>query len=298
MPEAKTVFKSLLKRAGDRGLKIFRREAMENIKEIIRNRRSVRTFDGKEISASDLDKLTAFLEGIENPYGIPVAFKLLDAREKGLSSPVISGANLYVGAKVPREPYAEEALGYSFEMLVLYAWSIGIGTVWIGGTFDRAAFERAMELEGDEKMPCASPLGYPAKKMSLKENMMRKAVRADNRLPFESLFFDGDFGVTLSEEKAGRLAEALEMVRWAPSAVNKQPWRVVVKENNAHFFLKKNKGFVSDPVGNMQKIDMGIALCHFDLTMRGNGLNVRFDLDDPKLVTEADTEYIATYHVL
>lgn len=271
---------------------------MENINEIIRNRRSVRTFDTREVNKEDLNKLIAFMESIENPYGMPVTFKLLDAKEKGLSSPVISGANLYVGAKVPRKLYAEEALGYSFEMLVLYAWSIGIGTVWIGGTFDRAAFERAMELEGDEKMPCASPLGYPAKKMSLKENMMRKAVKADNRLPFETLFFDGDFGVSLSEEKAGRLAEALEMVRWAPSAVNKQPWRVVVKENSAYFYLKKNKGFVSESVGNMQKIDMGIALCHFDLAAKRNGLKVRFDLDDPKLVTEADTEYIATYHVL
>ena len=271
---------------------------MENIKEIIRNRRSVRTFDGREVNKEDLGKLTAFMENITNPFGIPVVFKLLDAKDKGLSSPVISGANLYVGAKVPRELHAEEALGYSFEMLVLYAWSIGIGTVWIGGTFDRAAFERAMELEGDEMMPCASPLGYPAKKLSLKENMMRKAIKADSRLSFETLFFDGTFDVPLSEEKAGRLAEALEMVRWAPSAVNKQPWRVVVKENNAHFYLKKNKGFVSDAVGNMQKIDMGIALCHFDLAAKRNGFKVSFHLDDPKLATESDTEYIATYHVL
>lgn len=114
---------------------------MENINEIIRNRRSVRTYDGREVSQEDLGKLTAFMESIENPYGIPVVFKLLDAKEKGLSSPVINGANLYVGAKVPRRSHAEEALGYSFEMLVLYAWSLGIGTVWIGGTFDRAAFE-------------------------------------------------------------------------------------------------------------------------------------------------------------
>ena len=88
------------------------------------------------------------------------------------------------------------------------------------------------------------------------------------------------------------------MVRWAPSAVNKQPWRVVVKENSAHFYLKKNKGFVSDAVGNMQKIDMGIALCHFDLAAKRSGLKIRFDIDDPKLGAEADTEYIATYKVL
>lgn len=74
--------------------------------------------------------------------------------------------------------HMEEAFGYSFEMLVLYAWSIGIGTVWIGGTMERSAFEEAMGLAQNERMPCMSPLGYTAKKMSLRENMMRKAVKA------------------------------------------------------------------------------------------------------------------------
>lgn len=51
-------------------------------------------------------------------------------------------------------------------MLVLYAQSIGIGTVWLGGTMNRSAFERAMEPGEDEIMPCASPLGYPARKVA------------------------------------------------------------------------------------------------------------------------------------
>ena len=50
-----------------------------------------------------------------------------------------------------------------------------------------------MELSEDEIMPCASPLGYPAKKMSIRENMMRKAIKANTRLNFEELFFDGAF---------------------------------------------------------------------------------------------------------
>lgn len=99
----------------------------------------------------------------------------------------------------------------------------------------------------------------------------------------------------LTEEKAGRLAEALEMVRWAPSAVNKQPWRVVVKENAAHFYLKRNKGFISDAVGDMQKIDLGIALCHFALAAKEGGMNVDFQIDDPGIAAEADIEYMASY---
>lgn len=270
---------------------------MERIAETIQERKSVRSFDGKDIGKEDLEKLLAFMKKIENPYGIPIEFDLLDAKEQKLSCPVVSGTNRYVGAKVRRIPHMEEAFGYSFEMLVLYAWSLGIGTVWIGGTMDRGAFERAMKLSEEERMPCVSPLGYPAKKKSLKESAMRAAIKADGRLPFETLFFDGASDVPLTEEKAGRLAKPLEMVRWAPSAVNKQPWRVVVDKNGAHFYLKRNKGFISEAAGDMQKIDMGIALCHFALGARESGLEVSFLVQDPRLPAEPDWEYIASYRI-
>ena len=268
---------------------------MEHIAEHIRSRRSVRTYDGKEVSTEDLDKLSSFMSRIDNPYEIPVEFKMLNAKDQKLSCPVVGGTNLYVGVKAKRMPHIEEAVGYSMEKLVLYAQSLGIGTVWIGGTMDRSAFERAMELGEDELMPCISPLGYPAKKMSVKESMMRKAVKADKRLPFEELFYDGSFDVPMTEAKAGRLEKVLKMVQLAPSAVNKQPWRVVVSQNAAHFYLKRNKGFISDAVGDVQKIDLGIALCHFALVAEESGINAGFDLNDPGIAIMDDMEYIASY---
>lgn len=268
---------------------------MDHIDELVRNRRSVRTFDGREISKEALEKLSAFMENIENPYGMPIEFRFLNAKEQGLGCPVVSGTNLFIGAKTKREGYVEEAYGYSFEMLVLYAQSLGIGTVWIGGTMDRGSFERAMELGENEIMPCVSPIGYTAKKMSIKEGIMRKAIKADSRLPFEKLFFDGSFDMPLTEEKAGKLAKVLEMVRRSPSAVNKQPWRAVVADNAVHFYIKRNKSMSSTSVGDMQKIDLGIALCHFALASKESGLIASFNLNDPKISTEPDTEYIASY---
>lgn len=268
---------------------------MENIEKLVRGRRSVRTFDGEALRSEDLEKLSSFMSDMKNPYGIPVECKLLDAKQQALKCPVVSGTDLFVGAKVKRVPHMEEAFGYSIETLVLYAQYLGIGTVWVGGTMDRAAFERAMELGEDELMPCMSPLGYPAKKMSLKEVMMRKGIKADSRNPFEKMFFNGDFSTPLTPEKAGALAHPLEMVRWAPSAVNKQPWRVVVKENAAHFYLQHSKGFGNGAAGDMQKIDMGIALCHFDLTAKEDGLNIQFCIEDPGIKAESDMEYIASY---
>ena len=267
---------------------------MKNIDKLVRARRSVRTFEEKPVSQQDLDRLCAFMAEISNPYGLPVKFKLLDAKAQKLSCPVVVGADLYVGAKMKTAPYFNEAFGYSFELLVLYAQSLGIGTVWVGGTMDRASFERAMELTEDEVMPCMSPLGYPAKKMSLRETMMRKGVKADERMAFEDVFFEGSFDAPLTQAHAGKLSHALEMVRLAPSAVNKQPWRVVLTDKAAHFYLKRSKGF---NIGNidMQKIDVGIAMCHFDLAVKEAGLEPRFVQADPCVAVKDGEEYIASY---
>lgn len=271
---------------------------MENITELIRQRRSVRTYDGRTVDESTKEKLLSFANTFPNPFTIPVAFKYLDAKKDGLTCPVVSGTELYAGGKIKNLPNASAAFGYSFEGFVLYAQSLGLGTVWLGGTMNRPAFEQAMELEEDEMMPCAASVGYTAKKMSVRENMMRKAIKADERAPFEELFFDGSFAAPLAKEKAGKFAEPLEMVRLAPSAVNKQPWRVVVSDHAAHFYLRRSKGFGHEGKLDMQMIDMGIALCHFALTAKENGLRIAFAQEDPKLASSADVEYIASYQIV
>ena len=234
-----------------------------NTMDLIRQRRSVRTFDGRPLKAEDREKLMSFAAQISNPYDLPITWRILSAKEHGLSSPVISGTDTFIAGKLRRMTHAEEAFGFAFERFVLYAQSLGIGTTWIAGTMNRAAFEAAMTLGNTEVMPCVSPLGYPAARMSLRESLMRKGIRADSRMDFNALFFDSGFDRSLTQEKAGEYARPLEMVRWAPSAVNKQPWRVVLSGKSAHFYEKKAKGYVDGTGWDIQKIDLGIALCHF-----------------------------------
>lgn len=256
--------------------------------ELVKTRRSVRTFDGRKLTEEDKGSIGSFIETIRNPYDIPVEFVLLDAKEYGLSSPVLEGDTLYVAAKVEKKPHAEEAFGFSFEKLVLYAWSIGIGTTWIAGTLKREMFEKAAEVKNNERMFCVSPLGYPAKKMSIKEIAMRKGIKADERKPAEELFFDRNFYTPLTVENK-KIEDVLEMVRLAPSAKNMQPWRIVRDGDAYHFYLKHDKGYASESSGDIQKVDMGIALCHFL-----SGIEGEFLLTNPGIATDEDTEYIAT----
>lgn len=268
-----------------------------NTMELIMNRKSVRTYMEEALKPEDLERIRSYMTEIGNPYGLPIEYRILDVKEHGLSSPVIVGADTYIAGKMKRCPHAEEAFGYSFEKLVLYAESLGIGTVWIGGTMDREAFERAMDKADDEVVPCVSPLGYPAKKRSLRESMMRKGIKADSRLPFEELFFDKSFDTPLTPASASELAEALEIVRWSPSAVNKQPWRLLIDGQTVHFYEKRSKGYVDDTGWDMQKIDMGIALCHFEMGIEDRGRKVSFVLEDPGIALPENMEYIASYRL-
>ncbi len=264
-----------------------------SVKDMIRKRKSVRTFDGKPLSDADRKELEGYINTLTNPFDVPVEFRLLDAKEYNLSSPVIVGENTYLAAKVKREGHYEIAYGYSFEKACLYALSLGIGTVMLAASLSRSTFEQAMSVQGDEVLPVGSPVGYPAEKRSIRDSLMRKGLKADDRIPFGKLYFMNTFENELTEDSAGDFAEALEMARLSPSAGNKQPWRAVVDGDKVHFY--EQKSMKDSPLGDIQKVDVGIALAHFDMTMEENSYAGSFVFDDPGIQVPAETYYIVTY---
>ena len=84
------------------------------------------------------------------------------------------------------------------------------------------------------------------------------------------------------------------MVRWAPSAVNKQPWRIIVRDGSFHFYKKQDKGYISEKTGDLQKIDLGIALCHFFAGIEAQGAQPELEIRDPGIPVPEGVEYIAT----
>ena len=267
---------------------------MSELMEIIKGRKSVRSFDGNPVREEDRERLEQYVQTITNPFGIPVRFVMLDAKEHGLSSPVLTGEPMYIAGIIGKVPHAEEAFGYSFEKMVLYAWSLGIGTTWIGGTMKRELFEHAAGLADGEMMPCISPLGYPSRKRSVREALMRRGVGADLRMPAEELFFDGVWDTGLATEKQKPIADLIEMVRWAPSAVNRQPWRIIVTGHDFHFYEKRTKGYIGEKTGDLQRIDIGIALCHFVSGLEEQGKTPDVLTDDPGFPVPDGVDYIAT----
>ena len=174
---------------------------------LILDRRSVRTFDGRQLSADDRAEVERLLSDTATPFDDSAEFMILDSGEQKLKSPVIVGCDTYLAGKC-RNRGTEAALGfgYAFERLLINAWQRGIGSVWLAGTFDRAEFEKAADLKEGEALIAVSPVGYAAEKQSLRERMMRNGLKADERISFEELFFRDDF----SHGLAGRALHAAE----------------------------------------------------------------------------------------
>ncbi len=270
-----------------------------NLKEVVEKRYSVRTFNDRPIDPEVKEMVLQYAERLNNPLGPHIRVQWLEKEtaqggEKLGTYGIIKGAKNFLGVTVPNEPFAMEALGYEFEMLVLYATSLSLGTCWMGGTFDKNAFTSALTIEKNELFPIISPIGYPTEKKRMGERVFRRSLNADNRIPGEKLFFKNDFATPMTDEDMGEYREALEMVRQAPSAVNAQPWRIVWKDGAFHFFEKhtmKSEG----PI-DMQRIDLGIAACHFQLCAQELGLSGEFvRLDDTEIDAPADTTYIVSW---
>ena len=188
-------------------------------------------------------------------------------------------------------PFAVEALGYEFEKLMLFITTLGLGTCWLGGTFNRGEFLKTLDADKNTLFPAVSPVGYYEGK-SFRESLVRGFVRADARKDWNTLFFDGQFTAPMTESAAGPYAFALEMLRLGPSASNKQPWRVVREGRRYHFYEHKLPGYSGAFNFDMQSIDMGIAACHFHLACLEKGLEGAFNLTaDPGIPVPENVLY-------
>jgi len=251
---------------------------MATLSEIIKKRISCRTYSNKPIEENILRQLESILSAThEGPFGNRPNFKLLNmeaitpAQWKKMGTyGTIRGARNFVAGIIKPGPRAMQDYGYCMETVILKVTALGLGTCWLGGTFQSGAFALSAGLKKDELMPAVTPLGYPANEKSLTEKIMRRFAGSDHRKRWADIFFIDDFSHPLPKDAAGKYCEALENMRLAPSASNKQPWRVLYdsKDNIFHFFVERSRQYKMLGISHLQDIDLGIAMSHFEITAR------------------------------
>lgn len=275
--------------------------------DLIRKRISNRTYEHRALADSDKQKLTRFMDNLsDNPFGIKTRFTLIEAGSMGgntiklVTYGFIKGAYTFIAAATKHQDLSLETLGYQMEKIILFATSLKLGTCWLGGTFNRGSFANAIDLQEDEFLPIATPIGYPINKLTFREKMVRRGAGSDNRKAWSEIFYLDDFNTMLNKETVGKYQNAFEMVRLAPSASNKQPWLLVLdgKNNIIHLYLNRMKKYVGNKLGfEIQKIDIGIAMCHLECALSDDNIHGEFVIDDPKLELPVSDDNEVIYEV-
>jgi len=282
----------------------------QSVTEIIRRRYSCRRYLDTPIKEETRQRLAEFVASdATGPFGpAPARFILAASTEQdrqelrglGTYGFIKSPTGFIIGA-MRRGDKNLEGFGYLMERNVLFATDLGLGTCWVGGVFTRSGFSRKIGAKRGETIPAVVTTGYTADEGGLRDPIRRMAG-SNQRLPWEALFFDARFGSPLAPLAAGAYAEVLEMVRLGPSASNKQPWRIVREGDRWHFYLQRTPGYVAAGLGrlvgvaDLQRADMGIAMCHFELSAAEMGLAGQWQVSDPGLEVPGDlTTYTASW---
>jgi len=237
-------------------------------KDAIKIRHSSRTFTNKPLSEDVCETLAQFLKYVNSGIEGVRAVYVKDEGNKVIQSIIgsyglIKGVKSYIAfiadqqdAKFP------EKIGYLGEMCILEATSMGLKTCWISGTFKPQVVEKHIEINPTEKVMAITPVGYSEKK-SIVEKIMKKATGSQYRKVLKELCPEG-----YKQDWPKWIKDSIELARIAPSAVNKQPWRFTIDENN-----KSIKISIDDTrnVGR-KRLDCGIAMLHIEVGALSNDI--------------------------
>jgi len=281
--------------------------------EAINQRRSIRNYSDKSIPQQIIDKIHEYVHSKElmaGPFGN--TFKIVVLQKKMGDAPgtygYIKNAPAVLAGVANYEKYTLFELAYVFHGLVLYLVSKGLQTCWVGASFKHGDIVEAGGVNEDEIVPAIAFIGYQKEKKNgvrekhTFEKVMVKKLKPHNRRPLEEFSFLHDFSTSLRDETAGIFAGALNIAKLAPSAQNKQSWRVVVaNDNTIHFYVEKQlmhmvgegfRKYACPP----EYVENGIFARHFAIWMEDHGIKGQFSIDDPKIaLPSSDCEYMVTW---
>jgi hypothetical protein len=254
---------------------------------------------------SDQQTLRDFLfANVRGPFGNRVRFELVDlaAKERDEIKTLgtygfIKGAGMFIVGAVAKGDRAMEDYGYCMEKNILAATHLGLGTCWLGGTFNRSASASRVNKRDDEVVPAITPVGYPKDRKSMMDSAIRFLAKSNTRKAWEEIFFLGDTQSFLPRIMAGAYEMPLECVRIGPSASNRQPWRIVKDPDREvfHFYISRTLGYAEKFLDvSLQDIDMGIAMCHFEVAVQEMNLKGSWQNVQPP-PSQRGLEYIVSW---
>lgn len=266
----------------------------------ITDRHSSRTFEPRPIDSTLFDRLQDFCAGLPPTTAARVA--LVPTAPAEVFTGFAGGYGRVVGAPTAlvvigteSEPTVQECAGYLGEAVVLEATSLGLGTCWIAGFFDRAVASTLVPVAPGERVLAISPLGYAQSRPRAGERLLKRLAGSHKRKPITEVAPGFD-----TEGWPDWAKNGVQLARNAPSAGNRQPWRFELDlgppSSQSHAGPGERSGTLTvlsvkgGYEGNIsRRLDCGIAMLHFEVGARMVGVSGRWET----LKAPAVARYIA-----
>jgi nitroreductase len=243
-----------------------------NLLEAIERRVSVRSYDKRPVETDLLKRLITLSQTADHLTDVAPRVELVSGAEQtqiiishviGSYGLVLTPPYLLVGVMPTESDSARIDLGCVLEQVVLEATRLGLGTCWITGTYDAQSAGDTVGLAQGEVAAAVIALGYPSERGwgRVHTSAVRRLARGHKRKPLKEIVFAERWGKPWSPDDADpTLVSVLECARLAPSAVNRQPWRFIVRPDGLALTLVLPK-----------PIDAGIVMAHVALAAEALG---------------------------
>ena len=272
---------------------------MKILVEAIRHRQSTRSFTPQHLQNFEAFDLNNFI--VQNRKGITdedIDIRLVETnadsdKKLKLNYGIVKNNHTYLMGTAKNSPVSRMNYGYMLEKSVLKATSLGLSTCWIG-YFDDGYF-RSIGVNSDGNIPAIAIVGYANEKSVVVNKLLRKMVKSTTRKEWKELFFEKDAVTPLTQEAAGIYSEAMELLRWAPSAGNTQPWRIVFDKDHQLFHFYKEPIVAMYEKKGLHDVDMGIAISHFDISMKSKEIAGVWSIDNPTIAVPDKWTYMISW---
>ncbi len=267
-----------------------------NIIEAISKRKSERTYlSSRPVEPDKLKVLKDYIDSITtNNVRVDWVGSNLSGVKLGTYG-VITGATGYlVGILKDQSKESTIDLGGMFERVILRATSLGLSTCWMAASYRKKDFIKYINIAKGETVSIVSPLGYKAEKKNKRDRFLSFISKSHTRKPWDQLFFDEKWNTPLTEERSDKLKTILKMVQLAPSAGNKQPWRLLKKDNTLHLYLHIPSSMKFHGL-NIGYNDLGIVKSHIELTAGALDIKGVWSFIEPVELKKKDLEFIGSW---
>lgn len=221
----------------------------------IEKRISRRSYINSAIDKNKVDIIKSLISQINEQSRLNIAFtedagKLFNGFLKSYG--MFTGVNSVIMLKgKPNDKNLHEKAGYFGERLVLEATKLGLGTCWVGGSFDKKFVIKNLPL--NEEIVCVITVGNVPDDKTAREKLIYKVTHRKTK-GISDIFFS-------KEPVPDWFIFGIKAVLKAPSAVNRQKVFFEYNDNTATAFIDKKY--------ELGLVDLGIAKLHFEISAGG-----------------------------